>query len=208
MYKWLAVISVCLLMSTFGTSPSFGSPKSGSPPATKSVSMLTNTAPVSGSVRFQSSSSPFTETVSLVSEEQEFISRINTERSSRGLNTLVIDPVLVVAARGHSLEMSQLDYFDHHSPTTGIRTPMDRYLGELHQMGQSTPDYALCGENIFYCSVLNDTYNVSYGHTALMNSPGHRANILEPRFRKVGVGVYHDARGQFWVTEMFLRDTD
>jgi uncharacterized protein YkwD len=39
-----------------------------------------------------------------------------------------------------------------------------------------------------------------------MNSPGHRANILEPRFQRIGVGVYQNAQGEFWVTEMFLRD--
>ena len=41
-----------------------------------------------------------------------------------------------------------------------------------------------------------------------MDSPGHRANILEKRFTKIGLGVYRNARGEFWVTEMFSRDTD
>ena len=36
-----------------------------------------------------------------------------------------------------------------------------------------------------------------------MNSPGHRANILEPRFTKIGVGLYRNSEGRFWVTEMF-----
>jgi uncharacterized protein YkwD len=104
--------------------------------------------------------------------------------------------------------MCDLNYFDHHSPTPGITTPMDRFLKGLSDTGQPTPDYLLVGENIYYCSVFNDHYNVNYGHQALMNSPGHRANILEPRFTKIGVGVYQDAGGQFWVTEMFLRDTN
>ena len=139
-------------------------------------------------------------------EESEFIQRINAERVSRGLNALTVDPLLVQVARGHSQEMCDLNYFDHHSPTAGEITPMDRYVKGLHDSGADTPAYLLVGENIFYCSVFNDTYNVAYGHQALMNSPGHRANILEPRFARIGVGTYQDSHGQFWVTEMFLKD--
>jgi uncharacterized protein YkwD len=139
-------------------------------------------------------------------EEREFIDRVNGERTSRGLNALILDPLLVKVARGHSREMCDLDYFDHHSPTQGICTPMDRYLAGLHSTGQGTPSYLLVGENIYYCSESNATYNVEFGHQALMNSPGHRANILEPRFAKIGVGIYRNARGEFWVTEMFMKD--
>ena len=141
-------------------------------------------------------------------EESEYIQRVNAERVSRGLNALVVDPLLVRIARGHSQEMSDLNYFDHHSPTAGQVTPMDRYVKGLHDSGLDTPPYLLVGENIFYCSVFNDVYNVAYGHQALMNSPGHRANILEPRFARIGVGTYQDAHGQFWVTEMFLKDQE
>ena len=83
---------------------------------------------------------------------------------------------------------------------------MDRYLLTLHVAGGKTPDYLLVGENIYYCSVFNDIYNVDYSHRAFMESPGHRANILEPRFTKIGLGVYRSAGGAFWVTEMFTRD--
>jgi len=140
-------------------------------------------------------------------EEREFIARINGERVSRGLNALTPDPLLVEVAREHSREMCDLDYFDHHSPTAGITTPMDRYLKGLQGHGLTTPGYLLVGENIYYCSVFDSQYNVGYGHQALMNSPGHRANILEPRFARVGIGVYEDPRGQIWVTQMFLKDT-
>ena len=141
-------------------------------------------------------------------EEREFVARINDERTSRGLNALTLDPLLVSVARGHSREMADKDYFDHHSPTPGLRSPMDRFLAGLHDSGESTPSYVLVGENIYYCSESNETYNVAYGHRALMNSPGHRANILEPRFAKIGLGVYRNAQGEFWVTEMFLKDRE
>ncbi len=144
----------------------------------------------------------------LSTEEQEFIGKVNAERTGRGLNALTVDPLLVHTARAHSHEMCARDYFDHHSPTPGLTTPMDRYLQGLHDEGGSTPESLLIGENIYYCSVFNDIYNVDYGHRALMDSPGHRANILEKRFTKISLGVYRNARGEFWVTEMFSRDTD
>ena len=151
---------------------------------------------------------PPADPMGLAPAESQFILLINAERTSRGENALTVDPLLVATARAHSREMSDLNYFDHHSPTPGLDTPMDRFLKGLSAEGESIPPYLLVGENIYYCSVFNDHYNVQYGHQALMNSPGHRANILEPRFTKVGVGVYQDASGQFWVTEMFLRDTN
>jgi uncharacterized protein YkwD len=140
-------------------------------------------------------------------EEQEFVARVNAERTARGLNALAVDPLLVRTARAHSREMCDRGYFDHHSPTPGLTSPMDRYLHSLREDGGRTPDYLLVGENIYYCSVFNDVYNVDYGHRALMDSPGHRANILEPRFTKIGLGVHRSAKGEFWVTEMFTRDS-
>ena len=98
------------------------------------------------------------------------------------------------------------NYFDHYSPTPDEATPMVRYQRTLRDWGAGEPKAAMVGENIFYCSVTSDTYNVAYAHQSLMNSPEHRANILDPRFTKVGAGVYRDAQGRFWVTEMFLRD--
>ena len=55
---------------------------------------------------------------------------------------------------------------------------------------------------------MDSVYNASYAHMSLMNSPGHRANILEPRFTKIGVGLYRDSQNRFWVTETFLRDIE
>jgi uncharacterized protein YkwD len=132
----------------------------------------------------------------VTADENRFLELINRERSSRGLTELKMDPTLVAVAREHSREMCDKDYFDHRSPTPGKRTPMERYLGALPKR----PRYACVGENLFYCSVVD----VERGHKALMNSPGHRANILFPRFRAGGVGIYTSETGEFWVTQMFL----
>ncbi len=140
-------------------------------------------------------------------EEQDLMAAINAERTARGLEALSPDPVLCEAARAHSREMCDLNYFAHRSPTPGGETPVDRYLGELHADGEKRPSAALVGENIFYASVTNGVYGAGYAHRSLMASPPHRENILEPRFTKVGVGLYRDSEGRFWVTEMFLRDS-
>jgi uncharacterized protein YkwD len=140
-------------------------------------------------------------------DEQDLLTAINKERKTRGLGPLTLDPLLTTTARAHSREMCDLNYFDHESPTPACQTPLDRYLVARRVQGQEPLRAALVGENLFYASVTDGVYNASYAHTRLMASPGHRANILEPRFTKVGVGLYRDPQGRFWVTEMFLRDS-
>jgi len=132
--------------------------------------------------------------------ERQFLDLTNKERAQRGLQQLTIDPVLIETARKHSREMAEKRYFSHYSPTAGIATPMDRYLTEVRYQ----PSWLLVGENLFYCSMVG----VDRGHNAFMNSPGHRANILEPRYERMGVGEYIDSNGEFWITEMFLAQTD
>ena len=140
-------------------------------------------------------------------EEEDLVGAINMERTARGLEPLVVDSLLGEAACAHSREMCDLNYFNHCSPTPGETTPVDRYVDALHAGGERQPASALVGENIFFASITNDVYNAQYAHQSLMASPAHRKNILEPRFTKVGVGVYRDPAGRFWVTEMFLRDS-
>jgi uncharacterized protein YkwD len=141
-------------------------------------------------------------------EETVLIAAINQERLRQGLRALMPDSVLTETARTHCLEMCRLDYFEHQSPVAGQHTPMERYLSSCQRDGGAEPQAVLVGENIFYCSVSSATYNANYAHQSLMASPGHRANILNPEFSKVGVGLYRDIQGHFWVTEMFLRDTE
>ncbi len=132
----------------------------------------------------------------MTSDELRFLSLLNRERAERHLIELKPDPLLVSIAREHSREMCEKNYFDHLSPTPGLKTPMDRYLRAVPHR----PLHACVGENLFYCSIVD----VDRGHRALMNSPEHRENILYPPFRRGGIGVYKSDTGEFWVTEMFL----
>ncbi len=136
------------------------------------------------------------DSVRMTAYEQQFTDLANRERWDRDLGVLSSNPLLVQVAREHSREMCEKEYFDHSSPTAGSRTPMDRYLRTFGR----TPTWAYLGENLFYCSVVG----VDRGHECLMESPQHRENILNPKFKQTGVGVYESEDGQFWVTQLFL----
>ncbi|MBI3947448.1 MAG: hypothetical protein HY321_16110 [Armatimonadetes bacterium] len=132
---------------------------------------------------------------SLSQDEQQFVELVNQERARRHLVKLSIDPVLVAAARQHSREMAEMDYFDHYSPVRGLRSPIDRYAVAL-----GTRKFTcIVGENLFFCS----RRDVPLGHESLMKSPGHRANILADDYRAIGVGAYLAPDGQYYVTQMF-----
>lgn len=132
-------------------------------------------------------------------EELRSIELVNQERVKRGLNPLVLDPTLIVVAREHSREMMDKKYFSHQSPTSDLKTPMDRYLKVVPR-----PEYACVGENLFYCTIVD----VNRGHNAFMNSPTHRDNVVFPRYEKIGVGIVKNERGEFWITQMYLTTTD
>ena len=128
--------------------------------------------------------------------EQRMVDLVNAERRANGLSILKVNPMLVQAAREHSREMCDKGYFDHMSPTFGLRTPMDRYVRTLGRM----PTWACLAENLFYSSVTDP----DLGHKCLMQSPPHRHNILAGEFNEIGVGIYESPNGKFWVTQMFL----
>ena len=137
-------------------------------------------------------------------DEQQFVDLINQERRSRGLAPLTIDSTLSATARDYSRSMSDLSFFSHESPVSGMRTPMDRYMSTCRRLGSgrdARPQYLLVGENIFYCS----KPGVDRGHRAFMESEGHRRNILDARYEAVGIGTYTNARGEYFVTELFMK---
>lgn len=106
--------------------------------------------------------------------EQQMFLMLNKERQSRGLGTLVFDQEITKVAREHSKDMLSRGYFSHSTPE-GI-SPFDR-------LSKGNIQYSYAGENLALAP------NVFLAMQGLMNSPGHKANILSPNFRKVGVGV-------------------
>ena len=126
---------------------------------------------------------------SITSEEQQMIDLINAERSKNGLSPLKADLNLMRVARIKAADLSINAYFSHQSPTYG--SPFDM----LKNFGIS---YRSAGENIAGNS------SVSAAHTALMNSSGHRANILKSNFNTIGIGIYKDPRYGKVFVQMFI----
>lgn len=120
--------------------------------------------------------------------EQSLLALINHERTLAGLPPLQSDPDLADVGRQHAREMFALGYFGYTSPTTG--EPADR----LAVAGLS---YALSAENIALAPTAEQA------HEGLMNSPPHRANILNPGFTRVGVAVLRSADHGLMVTQQF-----
>jgi uncharacterized protein YkwD len=106
--------------------------------------------------------------------EQRMLGLVNQDRQAQGLQPLAPDPELTEVARRHSADMFARGYFAHETPD-GL-TPFDR-------MRAADVRFLIAGENLALAPT------VSVAHTGLMNSPGHRANILRPQFGRVGIGI-------------------
>jgi uncharacterized protein YkwD len=119
----------------------------------------------------------------------EVVERTNRERTRHGLPPLTVDPRLTAAAQAHSTDMIARAFYSHTSPD-GSR-PWDRAaaagasrrsIGENIACGQRSPAEVVEG---------------------WMNSPGHRANILEPDFTHIGIGFAGGGpAGTYW-TQLF-----
>lgn len=107
-------------------------------------------------------------------EEQQMIDLVNEERAKRGLAPLKVNEELTKVARIKAQDMITNNYFSHQSPTYG--SPFDM----LNQFGIS---YRTAGEN------LAGNQTVEAAHQALMNSDGHRANILGQNYTEIGIGI-------------------
>lgn len=119
--------------------------------------------------------------------EEKMLALVNEERRKAGLKPLQMDEKLRQVAREHSREMFNIGYFAHQSPVTG--SPFDR-------MKRANIPFGVAGENLAYAP------NVQIAHEGLMNSPGHRANILRGEFGRVGIGVIKsDFRGSMFSQE-------
>lgn len=127
----------------------------------------------------------------LTADEQQMVDMINQERVAAGVAPLKVDLRLVSVGQAKADDMKANNYFDHTSPTYGSPWAM------MQQVGLTV---GWAGENIA------GNNSVSGAMAAFMQSPGHRANILDPRFTHVGVGIaYGSAYGNLYVQE-FLQE--
>ncbi|MES2849357.1 MAG: CvpA family protein [Bacteroidota bacterium] len=120
--------------------------------------------------------------------EADMLQLINDERAKYGLRSLVADAQLTNAARMHSADMFRRGYFSHNTPE-GIN-PFQR----LHKLNIV---YLYAGENLAMAPTLLKA------HEGLMRSPGHRANILNPSYGKVGIGILDAGTHGLMITQEF-----
>lgn len=109
------------------------------------------------------------------SAETKILQLMNAKRTEAGLQPLILDNTLVQVARYKSNDMIQNNFFDHTNPDG------TKWTNWLQAIGYK---YTTTGENIAY-----NTYDAVELFNQWWNSPGHRANMMNASYTKVGIGV-------------------
>lgn len=126
--------------------------------------------------------------------ERRMLELVNRDRAEAGLPPLALDERVAAVARAHSLEMATTGVVAHVSPTTG--SAADR----VKAGGIRT---AVVLENVARA------YGVAEAQAGLMNSPGHRANVLSENATHLGVGIVLGdevaGRHELFVTQVYTR---
>lgn len=118
------------------------------------------------------------------SDEMQFVQLINQARAAQGLNGLQVHGELTAEARSWSASMAAADTLSHTGDmTAGITAP-----------------WIVLGENVGVHTI----HDVPGLFDAFMNSPSHHANLMDPRFQYVGVGVVNAQNGKLWTTHRFM----
>ena len=121
-------------------------------------------------------------------DERAVLDLTNAERRKMGLAPLALSAELCRAARAHSKTMADRNQLAH---TFGQEQFTDRIAATGYRAGEA-------GENIAMGAP-----TPSEAVAMWMRSPGHRANILNPRFRELGIGIGTSAGGQKYYTQVF-----
>ncbi|HET9620784.1 MAG TPA: CAP domain-containing protein, partial [Kofleriaceae bacterium] len=126
--------------------------------------------------------------------ERAMLDAVNRDRAAAGLGKLDWDDRLAAVARAHSAEMQRTHVVAHISPTTG--SAADRIKAAHIKTGMVLENVARA-------------YGVREAHQGLMNSPGHRANLMSPVANRIGIGVVLgdevSGRREMFVTQVLTR---
>lgn len=130
----------------------------------------------------------------LAGAEEIVFQQTNAERAKTGAKALVSDARLNELARSRSEDMVKRNYFDHVTPDG------KKVFDMLKEMGFA---FSTAGENIAY-----NSYPLSQSPqrvmTSWMNSSGHKANILNTRYGRIGIGAYkRPSDGAIFYTQVF-----
>lgn len=122
--------------------------------------------------------------------EYQLFDLTNSARVKHDLPPLEWHEAVSVTARAHSTDMAENDYFSHQNQDG--QSPFDR-------MAEDDISFSTAGENL----AAGQPSSI-FAHQGLMNSEGHRENILQSRFEELGVGVAFNENDQPFYTEKFL----
>jgi uncharacterized protein YkwD len=117
--------------------------------------------------------------VTLKTNEKRMLDLHNKTRADRGLSRFCVHPALQKAARAHSADMINRDYFSHNTKGSG-----KTFSTRIKEAGYR---YRTAGENIAGGSGTLGSADSIF--KSWMNSTGHRTNILNRNFREIGVGA-------------------
>lgn len=131
--------------------------------------------------------------VSLNGLEQTMLTAHNSERAAAGFGPLEADATLTRLARQRALDMATRGYFAHTSPTGETAFTL------LNGAGYG---FTLAGENLARNNY-PDAQTVSVAMSGFMSSVSHRVNVLEPTFRRVGIGQVVAADGMKYFVVIF-----
>jgi uncharacterized protein YkwD len=137
--------------------------------------------------------SPAEPTPAIHSLESDAEAAINEIRTSHGLAPLLHSEALAAVAREHSEDMSKRRYFSHETPEG------------LHSQDRVTRGgiaFSMMAENIAENSEGEDPVGVAV--EGWMESPPHRANVMNGAFRLTGIGAAADEDGNLFFTQLFV----
>jgi uncharacterized protein YkwD len=115
--------------------------------------------------------------------EREAVDRVNRARSNRSIRTLTVNTELRAVAREWSRSMCSRSKLEHNPNVT-----------------RQVTNWRALAENVGRGPSVRST------HTAFMDSAGHKRNILDTRYRQVGIGVYRQPAGSgytYWQTQIY-----
>ena len=130
----------------------------------------------------------------VASIERQTFDLINKKRADAGLDPLVWNDQLAALARSHSRDMADQKYFSHRGSDGSMVDDRADKLG--------ISNWSAIGENIAFERGFDDA--ASFAVERWMESPAHKQNLLDKRWKETGMGVAILADGTVYFTQVFL----
>lgn len=134
--------------------------------------------------------------VKLSADEKALLELLNKERKKEKLPELTVNPLLTKAARQHSENMAKQEKMSHELDGKGVGA----------RVTDAGYDYRSVGENLAKSEPEGEDSPPSQPadiHKMWMDSKGHRANILSPKYREIGLSVVKSKKGTYYYTQVF-----